>query len=1142
MRFYLTLPLFLLFTQCCLVEKIAAQQIKPGIPSLKYQDSVFALQLIEWRHNTASRPPAFPFRSVNAKKNKENYISNALTGKAETAYCYDTSGRFLIKTDTITYYAYTTTRTKDGMLLITGEYGNNNTFQFGGFAMKTDEYGNTLWTKLYDSAGGKNAGFISYYRATELKDGSLLFAGATPDPITDNYDVICTRTDANGNIIWSKTYKARVWKGTGYGSDSYFYLQQVSQDPETGDLFFSGAHWTDGHSITRLSLTDGKVMWSKSYQLWDGTSFDRPFGFDINGNEIRSFSKFISYDLFLSIYRINKNTGDTLETKYFKLSDTAGTKPGILGSNPLKKLSNGHYVVSGSAYGYNQYFTDSINPLYQASFAEFDENLHFTKAYSFRNKAISNSSNLITIYPDGSGLFSMLEYVSSYTANLYYVQFKGNQILRRRIRHYTEGIPYMYDATRLNDGGDLIIKLVGDSATNINKVEFLKLHIADTASDCLGMNDYTTFIQPHSYITGTRGLDSISVNIFFEAPNKTLSTSEVFSEQLPGCARIAYCDTISIVPVKDTVCIGQDALFHIRKNAACGATPYFNYDTTGVTSFTQLNDSTFRFRFGAAWKGFVKASISTCIVVEDSAHLTVLPSPKQLNLGKDTSICPANTLILNAHTGFLSYQWQDGSTDSIFSVTQPGKYYVTTINACGDFFSDTVVISAHPPIAFNVGPDITLCQGETTTIIAPGTFSNYQWLPDYNITGNNTRTANIFPVVDTTYTISAEKTPGCFAYDTIRVTVKQSPDIKLGNDTSFCSGESVILNAGTGFDSYLWNNNATTQQITVSSTGTYSVVATLNGCSKKDTLTIVNVASLPVFTLGNDTLLCDQQVRSYQFNLPDATYTWSDGKHTNNNIFSTAGMYWLNVTQQGCSKTDTIVLDYKPLPHVQLGNDTTICEGSSIMLNATNNNAQYTWQDGSNTPGYLVNNAGQYIVTVNMADCITKDTINIYYTALPSFTLGNDFFLCKGLVYTLSPAMNTTVNYHWQDGSTLPTLTLNTDGVYTLTATNNCGSLTDSITITTGICQLQMPTAFSPNNDGNNDIFRIKYPFPVKQFNMAIYNRWGQKIFESSDIYKGWNGSYKGTPASTGTYIWIIALTDAEGKTQNAKGSILLIR
>jgi len=275
--------------------------------------------------------------------------------------------------------------------------------------------------------------------------------------------------------------------------------------------------------------------------------------------------------------------------------------------------------------------------------------------------------------------------------------------------------------------------------------------------------------------------------------------------------------------------------------------------------------------------------------------------------------------------------------------------------------------------------------------------------------------------------------------------------------------------------------------------------------------------------------------------LQNALYDWSNGSNLNSNSITQAGTYWLTVSQQGCATSDTVTITYKPLPIVYLGNDTTLCETTTLLLNASNNNATYKWQDGNNNATYPVNNGGKYYVAVNINDCVINDTININYTPIPNFTLGNDLFICKGIEYKLDPVMNTTVDYLWQDGSHASFFNVNTDGLYILKASNSCGIFADSVKVTTAICQLQLPTAFTPNNDGYNDIFRVIRPFPVKQFHMAVYNRWGQKIFESSDIYKGWNGTFNQTSLPTGTYVWFISLTDEEGKQQNAKGSVMLI-
>src|SRR5260221_518498 len=163
-----------------------------------------------------------------------------------------------------------------------------------------------------------------------------------------------------------------------------------------------------------------------------------------------------------------------------------------------------------------------------------------------------------------------------------------------------------------------------------------------------------------------------------------------------------------------------------------------------------------------------------CVLREDSIAIEVLPATVGINLGPDTVICPGNKMLLHAGPGFTIYQWQDGSIDSVYTVELPGKYFVTTTNGCGDSYSDTVIVSGHPPIPISVGPDRSKCNNDTLKLTATDGFINYKWLPDYNISSLTSPEVIVNPQTDTIYTIEAEKTPGCFAYDTVYIHVNKS--------------------------------------------------------------------------------------------------------------------------------------------------------------------------------------------------------------------------------------------------------------------------------------------------------------------------------------------------------------------------------
>jgi gliding motility-associated-like protein len=152
--------------------------------------------------------------------------------------------------------------------------------------------------------------------------------------------------------------------------------------------------------------------------------------------------------------------------------------------------------------------------------------------------------------------------------------------------------------------------------------------------------------------------------------------------------------------------------------------------------------------------------------------------------------------------------------------------------------------------------------------------------------------------------------------------------------------------------------------------------------------------------------------------------------------------------------------------------------------------------------------------------------------------LGNDTSICEGQDIIITPSTNTTAAYLWQVGSTALSYDVKDTGIYKLTISNECGSATSSVEISEGVCELYIASAFTPDGDGINDVFGIKYPFAVRQFDMSIYNRWGEKISESNDMSKGWDGTFNGVNQNTEVYIWMISFIDSNNAKKFAQGTV----
>jgi gliding motility-associated-like protein len=258
-------------------------------------------------------------------------------------------------------------------------------------------------------------------------------------------------------------------------------------------------------------------------------------------------------------------------------------------------------------------------------------------------------------------------------------------------------------------------------------------------------------------------------------------------------------------------------------------------------------------------------------------------------------------------------------------------------------------------------------------------------------------------------------------------------------------------------------------------------------------------------------------------------------------VVSKSGTYWLEVQQNGCSKRDSITVNFKPVPTVNLGRDTTLCEGVAKTLNALYDGARYTWQDLSGTPSYQATKPGIYHVAVDLNGCVARDSILINYKTRPQFSLGRDTSICTGEQLELRPRLSN-ASYRWQDGSGTANYMVREAGLYSLTATNECGTSSDEIVISKGICKLYMPNAFTPNADGLNDVFRVKDPGFIATIDLRVYNNFGELIFRTTDPRKGWDGNYKGQQQPNGNYAWQISITTSDGEKDYKKGTVLLIR
>jgi hypothetical protein len=300
------------------------------------------------------------------------------------------------------------------------------------------------------------------------------------------------------------------------------------------------------------------------------------------------------------------------------------------------------------------------------------------------------------------------------------------------------------------------------------------------------------YIQP----TTTKTVVSTALPLLQVAPYSASYLTVPVAYCAYYCSNNTACDKFDLQG-PTLICDSTNFIdFRTIRSTGCDARVLWLPDTTtGQITVISATDSLLRIRVRKSGSFVLRSKIfASCGWLEDSLLVQVSLTNSTLNLGQDKTLCPGNSLLLHAGLGFASYLWQDGSTDSTLLITQPGLYHVQ-VSSCGSILKDSILIYPSPPIPFNAGPDRAKCNNDTIQLSAPSGFLNYAWSNNYNISSTTAQNVVVNPIVDTAYYIKAEKTPGCFAYDTVKITVNQSPPINLVIDKSFCLGDSAVFSA-----------------------------------------------------------------------------------------------------------------------------------------------------------------------------------------------------------------------------------------------------------------------------------------------------------------------------------------------------------
>lgn len=518
----------------------------------------------------------------------------------------------------------------------------------------------------------------------------------------------------------------------------------------------------------------------------------------------------------------------------------------------------------------------------------------------------------------------------------------------------------------------------------------------------------------------------------------------------------------------------------------------------------------------------------------------IVPSPESL------SICEGETVILNAGGNPNgTFQWSPITGLNSSTIQSPEAAPTTTTtytvqyqDLCGNNLTKDFNVNVTPTPTANAGSDLQICEGEiAVTNSSTDQGNSITWTTSNGSIVGPTNEQSISISSSGTYQMNVSTTDGCTNNDAMEVVVLPAPTVTLPNNLQVCEGEVTDLTAVGNFQSLLWSTNQTSNTISVGA-GSYSVTAFIQNCEATAN-TVVDEVDVPPFSLGPDIEACETEVTLLNAGIP---VQWSTGVLAPTITITASGNYSATLEVSGCSTSDDInVLIYEN-PTINLGDDSFICPDESLVIEL---GQDAEWQDGTFSSQMIVNSPGTITAIVTNGECEVSDSRSFTLKELPVIELGEDITICDDEQVFIGDTNTEAVDFSWNTGSSENLIEVFQSDLYILTATNECGSVADTISVTIEDCDyyLYIPSAFTPDNDGINDVWKIE-TYLINRIEIYIFDRWGNTVFYTNDPSVPWLGDFKGGDyyLQNGVYQYYIKFLAKETETGERHGHITLLR
>ena len=660
-----------------------------------------------------------------------------------------------------------------GRNYFTGQYVQGN----GLAVMKTTWGDSIVWAKKIFSGST----YLDCYNSIPAPDGTFILTGNYGGAQSNRPELLMCRMDTNGVVLWMKRFRY---------NQNHLFGNYAANKPlliTNNAIFFTASVYTTGTILfdQRIDITvkldlNGNILWSTGFSM----NF-LPSGYQtntgINGAPTLYNGKVIvcgdsgwavnNSSGLLTIMKLNDANGSLAESFGYKtLPD-----PIIKGIYPQYIKYNNDNTFSLTGYSIYDYFGTLI--ISNSTFNTLlDVNFNPVKNYYFSNNILDATFDFDFNNLGQQALLATDGRLGKSKEKYFFTLNKDNTILRSRkfiIPNYilSPSLFNYYD-TKIDDKQNIHFTI---QAIENNKAITDYTRISNLAPNstlgCFGKDTSILTRHPFTLIKQPFAWDNIQSNML-ETNDVPYTIQDAIVTKELVCKIVSRCDSVHINGPA-AACVGVPVRYTVSKNTSCFKNLDWGIDTTVATIINIEGDSAITLSFKKKFTGYIRASLTDCVVKDSFLVKAVVPKMPALINRTDSILCPGKTLVLNANAGYNNYIWHGNTVNQQLTVSSAGVYTITAADSCGITKTDSIKVILSDT-SFILSATQTICLNDTAFIVLPGDINNIIWQPTTNSLLRN-KTLVAYPAQTTVYSIYAERLPNCTLSKTSEVVIKICP-------------------------------------------------------------------------------------------------------------------------------------------------------------------------------------------------------------------------------------------------------------------------------------------------------------------------------------------------------------------------------